>query len=119
MTQPNVGDLGPAFTVTVPTTGASLNVIARAAIVFGFAFRETTGVAPASFDLLDGNDVNGELVVPVNLSAGESVRDILGGTGVFFESGPFLRVNSGSIQGCLWQIDVGRDAGIDIANRAS
>ena len=65
---------------------------------------ETTGTAPASLVLVNGQDATGTIVVPVTLTAGQSTRDYLAGGGVLFDSGVFLRVVSGSVSGSVWVV---------------
>lgn len=102
------GIIAPAFTLPVPATTVSQNLIARGTLVIGYSFVETTGAAPASIDLIDGNDANGAVVAVITLDPGQSIRDTFSGDGVYFQSGPFLKVNSGSVRGAIWQVDVER-----------
>jgi hypothetical protein len=108
----------PTNTVPIPTTVANVNVSSRAALLRGWSFRETTGVAAASIDILDGNDPGGELLATINLSAGQSIRENAPGYGVLVEMGPFLRVNSGSVQGAMWIIDLAAAVATALANGA-
>lgn len=96
----------PVITLPIAATTADANLFGRAVLVFGWAFVETTGVAPVTFDIRDGNDASGALAAPISLLAGQSIRDITGPPGLFFQSGPFLDMIAGSVRGSLWYVDV-------------
>lgn len=95
----------PVRVLPIPTLTAGRNLIARGTLIFGWAFQETTAAAPATLALIDGNDQNGALAVPITLTANQSTRDIFGQPGLYFESGPYLQIVTGSIQGALWYVD--------------
>ena len=105
MTEVLVGALpGPAKPVPIPATSASRVLFGPGALVAGWALMETSGTAPASLVLVNGQDATGTIVVPVTLTAGQSTRDYLAGGGVLFDSGVFLRVVSGSVSGSVWVV---------------
>lgn len=103
MTTPRVWRRVQTLPILARTT--DLNAIGRGTLLLGFSFIESTGVASAEVDILDGNDANGALVAAVSLQAGQSTRDTFGTHGVYCQSGPFLHVVSGSIRGALWYVD--------------
>lgn len=105
----------PALTVPFAATTVSLNLLARAALVYGYSFRETTSTQSASIDILDGNDANGALAATITLLPGQSLRDDFGPRGLLFQSGPFIRINAGSVIGALWCVDLSRAGSFAIA----
>ncbi|HEY3923791.1 MAG TPA: hypothetical protein VGL75_04455 [Acidothermaceae bacterium] len=71
--------------------------------IVGFALKETTGIATAEIDLIDGKNANdGDLLIPITLAPGESVRDWYGPAGVSFVAGLVASVVSGSVTGTVW-----------------
>ena len=92
--------LGPAQVLPIATTTSDVDVYEGAAILHGWAWRETTDAARTEFELRDGS--GGPLIVPVTLSAGQSTRDWLSGTGILVRTGLYLRVLSGSVSASLW-----------------
>lgn len=106
MTEILLGSLsGPARPVPVPATTASRLIYGRGAVVMGWSFVESTGAATARVNLYNGHDATGTLVVPISLLAAESTRDYLSPAGVYFDSGVWLEVVTGSITGSVWVID--------------
>lgn len=73
--------------------------------VVAIAARETSGVNVASFDLVDGHDGNGQRAVPYQLNASETVRDYFGEDGLYFGSGVWLQVNTGTLWVTVWVVD--------------
>lgn len=63
--------------------------------------RETTGSAAASYILNDGPAGNGQILMDVTLSAGESTRDYVGLHCVSFTEGLYVNVTSGAIAGAV------------------
>jgi hypothetical protein len=71
--------------------------------IVGYALKETTGVNAAELDLIDGKNANdGDLLIPITLAPGESVRDWFGPAGVSFVAGLVASLVSGSIVGTVW-----------------
>lgn len=97
---------GPAR--PIPIAMASTGAV----VLFGLAVRETSGTAGAVVRLHNGTDVNGEVVVPVSLNAGESVRDAWPPLGVIMEGGIFPELVSGAVEGAYFIRDWS-DEGID------
>lgn len=89
----------------IPTTTQSQDLFTRGCLVTGWSWVETTAAAGAAFSLIDGNDANGIDAVEFTLTANQSTRDFWDGDAMYFESGPFLKVSSGSIRGSIWYID--------------
>lgn len=100
---------GPATKVPFGPGGAGLlPVIASGqAILLGVTFVETTGTAPAAFDVLDGNDAGGILTCPITVLAGESDQRSFGPAGVDIERGIVINVLSGSVRGTIILIRAG------------
>ena len=82
-------------------TGGQL-ATARAVHLLGWALRETSGSAAAALSLYTGGSASGQLLAPINLSAGESTRDWFGNSGVYLPGGLFANVESGSVLVVVW-----------------
>jgi len=91
-------------TVTVPVIAATTNIVGRAVWVTGFSLRESTGAATADVDLVAGADGNGDTLAVVTLAARESVRDVMPGQGVYSNDGVTVKVNAGSVRGCVYVV---------------
>lgn len=93
---------------------ASGLVVGGRLVLVGLAARETSGAASATFRVRDGTVVGtSQLVVPYQLAAGESVRDQFSPYPILFNSGVFVEVVAGAIEGSCWVIteaDVDPDA---------
>lgn len=63
------------------------------------AWRETTGTSPAVIRLWDGTGTGGKLLVPVSLLAGQSTRDYTGEHAMPYQTGLYLEVVSGTVEG--------------------
>lgn len=94
--------LPPAQVFPIPTITAGQQVYLGPAVLYGWAFEETTTSAVARLNLYDGTANTGKLVVPISLSADQSTRDYLPGNGVEIRTGVFLDVTAGSIDGSVW-----------------
>lgn len=92
----------PVLSFPVAATAASQNILSTSCLLVGFSFIESSGGAPAVFNIIDGNDVNGEVVAVVGLDPGQSIRDLISDPGLLVETGPFLQVVSGSVRGSIW-----------------
>lgn len=73
-------------------------------IVTGWSFVETTGGADASLEVLDGRAPDSTFVGAVNLTQGESTRDLMGANGVACHVGVFVHVLAGTVKGAVWAI---------------
>lgn len=67
---------------------------------------ETTGSAAAAVEVIDGNDGNGLLVSHITLQPGQSMRDTTGFMGLYFRTGVYVNVLSGSVKGSIWGVDI-------------
>lgn len=65
------------------------------------ATQETSGSAAAHYQLLDGIDANGSLLVPVSLSADQSTRDMFPSHIIQFEVGLFYNLVDGAVEGAV------------------
>lgn len=70
--------------------------------LMGWAIKEATGAASAEIALLDGTNVDGDLLAPITLSAGQSSREWFGPAGVSFGAGLFVQTVSGAVTGTVW-----------------
>jgi hypothetical protein len=95
-----------ADNIPVPATSASVPVKGRACAVGGWSFREVTGTATADCQLFDGTSNNGDIIAEITLSPGQSIRDTTGAYCVRAQRGVFLQVNSGTVRGSVWAVDL-------------
>lgn len=103
MTEPNpYQGISPVDAFQFGTTTASVSIINRQCVVLGFGIRETTGLAAASVDIVDGADDNAPVLIPVDLAAGQSARDTYSSWGIMAQRGVRIRVRSGSVSGALY-----------------
>lgn len=93
----------------IPVTAANIALVGRELRLYGWSFLETTGAGPATVQLLDGAGIGGTDVVDISLSAGQSTRDWLGAPGIRLQTGLFLRVVTGSVQGSIWYMGLSDD----------
>lgn len=77
-------------------------VMSGAGYLTGWAFRESTGGAPAALTIYDGNDTTGALVAPISLATGESTRDYPSMPGIELSQGLYVTVTAGAVDGSLW-----------------
>lgn len=92
------GPLVPAVPIPLGTlTGASAPGSFSAGALFGFSLCETTGTAPATVQIINGNDIKGQVVMTVTLQPGQSTREFMAPYGVAFDSGIVVNVTSGSV----------------------
>lgn len=97
--QGGIRNLGAQSSTIV--NGASQRLSASAGQLAGYGLRETAG-APAVVRLLNGVDTGGDLLVPISLAAGESVRDWFLPHGISFGAGLYVQVLSGTIEGAIY-----------------
>lgn len=83
----------------VPAGSPSIRLADGACRILWHAFKETTGAAGASYDIMDGNAPDAKILLPVTLAANESTRDFFGPHGLEVNNAVFVRVNNGSIVG--------------------
>lgn len=92
-----------ALALPVGTAPSAVKLLSNTAgRLVGYALKETTGIATAELDLLDGTNVDGDLLAPITLAANQSVRDWFGPAGVSFGIGLYAQLVSGSITGTVW-----------------
>lgn len=77
-------------------------------ILFGYSFRETSGAAGATIQLLNGADATGLEVVGVQLNPSGAARDWFGPQGIRTDVGIFPVV-TGSVKGAIWCWVSGKD----------
>ena len=81
---------------------ASGQVEGRPGRLMGFAVRESSGAAGATFRLYSGGDANGQPVAPVSLSPNESTREWWGPNGVRCDAGLYFQLVGGSLEGVAY-----------------
>lgn len=82
--------------------GAASQPVASGACRLIFeSFKETTGVATASFEITDGNAAGADVLLEITLQPNESTRDYWGRHGIKAESGIYFNLISGSVKGNL------------------
>lgn len=92
------------FTVPGPAVSGSLDG-AGGRIAF-YAFRETSGASAAVIRLWDGSNNAGNLLLPISLNPGESVREVPGMHTLPYEVGLFLEVVSGTVEGQVTTLEL-------------
>jgi hypothetical protein len=95
-------DWYPITPIHIAATTVGGQFITRECRLYGWAFEETTGSAPAKCDLYDGTTTGGQTIVPITLLANESTRDIWGKPGIVVGNGIFLNVLSGSVRATVY-----------------
>jgi hypothetical protein len=93
-------ELHGAMSYPVSGTTATTRPITSRGILRGYGFRETAGGA-ATVLIHAGSDASGHVIVPVTLSAGESVRDWFSDEGIAILGGVFLEI-TGSVDGSVY-----------------
>lgn len=71
-------------------------------VLFGYAVKESTGLAVAEIDLFDGVSAAGASFLPLPLQAGEAAIDWFGPSGIHFRGGLFPSIVTGAVAGQLW-----------------
>lgn len=107
--------LGPAVPMGLPA--ATGPIASGRLLLCGFAIRETSGVAVATVRFRDGVALGTSTpVIPIQLAAGESSRDHFAWSPVLFNSGLFVEVAAGAVEGAAWIIS---EATVDPASWAA
>lgn len=96
----------PIQAIAVPATTSGQPILAGDSLLCGYSIKESTGTAPAEFQIYDGSSNNGQLVLDVTLLAGQSVVEELPFPGVYLGNGMQLVVTVGSVSGAIWVRDV-------------
>lgn len=95
----------PAQSIALPTQGVGGAILLSGrGVLKGWAFRETGGVAVATFNLWDGTSNAGLLLSPLGLAAAGHESLWLGELGISFTRGLFVEVTAGSVIGAVWAI---------------
>lgn len=72
------------------------------AILFGYAIKESTGLASAELDIYDGSFATSTVYIPLPLTPGQAVIDWFGPNGIQMQQGIYTNVASGSIVGSIF-----------------
>lgn len=96
---PLAGSWGPATVSPVFTSGV---VLSGRGVLRGYSFRETSGTAAAVLRVRAGFNATANLIASVSLVAGESVRDYFGESGLRADTGLYVEVVSGVVEGSVW-----------------
>lgn len=83
----------------------SVQLMAGDLRLLGWSAIETTGLAPAQFDLTDGTASGGMVLAVEALAAGTAATRSTGTRGVQIQSQLTLTVNSGTVRGAVYFID--------------
>lgn len=89
--------------VQVATRTTDLQAYTGSGILYGFSFRESAGTpAVAAFALRDGTSDSAGFISAVNLAANESAREWFGPQGIPFNTGIYLDIGAGELEGVLY-----------------
>lgn len=102
-------DWYPIDPIHLAATAISAPFIARGGRLYGWAFEESTGAAPAQFVVVDGASAGGTTIAAITLLANESTRDIWGKPGIRVRSGVYLSMISGSIRGTIFYLTLSEE----------
>lgn len=102
-------DWYPIWAISAPATTTSYPFFGRGGRLYGWAFQETTGAAPATFELFDGTGSGGQSILPATLTVNQSFRDIWGKPGIEIRTGLFMNVTAGSVRGSVYVLGLSVD----------
>lgn len=88
--------------IRIASPGASGLLVAGSGRLVGWSWRETTGLAGATFRLLDGGSTGLGMLETVALAPGESTRDWQPLHAMPYYGGVSLDLLSGAIEGVCW-----------------
>ena len=92
-----------ATKVQIATRTTDLQVYTGSGTLMGFALRESAGTAAAAGAVLrDGTSASADMIAPVNLAADESAREWYGPQGIPFNTGVYLDMQAGELEGVLY-----------------
>jgi hypothetical protein len=92
-----------ALALPIGTTDKAKTVLSNSAgRLLGWAVEESTGAAAAKVQLLDGTNIDGDLLAPISLAAGADSTQWFGPAGISFGTGLFASLVSGSVIGTVW-----------------
>lgn len=101
--------------IPVPASATSRVLATGLWIVTGWSFKETTGGAAATLELYDGRDLNSTQIAEINLSAGESTRDLTAGNGIACQTGIYVARLTGTFKGSVWAVPAENHDGLVFA----
>lgn len=84
---------------TIPAASGSL-ITGSGYIVYWSAL-DTTVMGGSVFELYDGNDANGQLLIAVSTTAGESTSEYIGKRLLFYTKSLYYNLASGAIEGAV------------------
>lgn len=95
------------YPIAIPagSTG-NLGPIAGAVLIGGWSFMESTNVTSALFRIWDGGITGGNVIAPIALGPGQSIRDVAPGLGIVIDSALTIAIASGQIEGSIWVSDL-------------
>ncbi len=96
----------PPKLIQLPSPWASAQLDYGAGRIKWWSFRETTGTAPAVFDLYDGTSAAVNPLLTFSLGPGESTRDFVGSHLIPYYVGLWLAVTSGTVLGAMQTDDL-------------
>lgn len=74
-------------------------------LIAGFNLHETTGTASAFVKVHDGADANAPTMLFISLGPGESTRDWYFPGGLRYQSGLYIEIVSGAIEGVMYSME--------------
>lgn len=89
--------------VQVATRSTDLQAYTGSGVLYGFSFRESAGTpAAAGFALRDGTSASADFICAINFAADEATIVWLGPQGIPFNTGIYLDVQAGELEGVLY-----------------
>jgi|ERR1044072_3123782 len=93
---------GGLATVQIASTAASASLTTGRNVIKGMTIREVAGTpAAARINIRDGS-VSGPILLAINLVASESVRDWFAPDGIRVNTGIYLQVLAGTVEGAIY-----------------
>jgi hypothetical protein len=93
MSTPNV--------IATPIFGSDGGILAQAGGYCGFSLRNTSSSATATVRIYDGTSAAGTLLDSIQLEVSESAREWYGSAGIQAQTGLYVDVVSGAVEGSI------------------
>lgn len=98
--------LPAAKSVTWTSGQASNQLLSTAALIMGWSALETSGAAASSGQLVDGGDVNGQVIGNWGLGAGLAATVPIPPPGLMCKTGLYVHLKSGAATVTVWYIPI-------------
>lgn len=105
LTRERLAALPVFYPVPVPAGGGS-GVLFGGACLFGGGLVYARFTAAATFVIHNGNDATGTIAGAYQILANQAIVVTAPGMGVYFDSGLYLEMTAGNIQGAFWILPV-------------